>query len=67
VGEISSLGVSHCICKPNRHALRQQGEKGKFKTEFADPNFQKGTHTAALEGEKYFSHPTTDKQCEVPH
>ena len=37
----------------------------KFKRELADPSFQTGTHIAALEGEKYFSNPTTDKQCEV--
>ena len=47
--------------------IREKRESLEIKSELADPNFQKGTYIAGLEGEKYFSNPTTDKQCEVPH
>jgi len=47
--------------------IREKRESLELNSEFAGPNFQKGTHIAALEGEKYFPNTTNDKQCEVPH
>ena len=47
--------------------IRKKRESLEITSELVDQNFQKCTHIVVLEGEKYLSNPTTDKQCEVPH